>query len=127
MQYQNNEPIYLQIIHDFKSKIVSGAYPPGSKVLPVRECAIAYAVNPNTMQKALSILEQEGLVYTKRTAGRFISEDAGRIARLKEEMVSVYVKRLGSEMRSFGISDEVILTSVREELKRNVDGSTSCK
>ncbi len=121
MQYQNNSPIYLQIIDDFKQKIINGEYQSGDKVLPVRECAIAYAVNPNTMQKALTLLEQEGLLYTKRTAGRYICDDENRIAKLKEEMIAKQIKQMITKIRSYGIHDDLILEMVKGELNNEID------
>lgn len=117
MQYNNYEPIYLQIILDFKKKIISGEYQAGDKILPVRECAIAYEVNPNTMQKALSVLEQEQLVFSKRTAGRFISEDTKRLQMLKEEMVQTHVKKFLNEMAGYGLNNETIVELIRKEIQ----------
>ena len=70
MNFQNERPIYLQIVEQMEMKIMSGYYPKGSKLPTVRELAMQYKVNPNTMQKAFVELEQRGLVFAKRTSGR---------------------------------------------------------
>ena len=73
-KFENETPIYLQIIDKIKKDIVSGVLSPGSKIPPVRELAIEAGVNPNTMQKALQTLESEGILYSQRTSGRFVAE-----------------------------------------------------
>ena len=75
----NERPIYLQLMERIQQDIVSGVYKPGEKIPSVRDLALDAAVNPNTMQKALSELERSGLVYSQRTSGRFITEDAGML------------------------------------------------
>ena len=74
-KFNDNAPIYLQIVNTLKRNIASGAYPPGSRLPSVRDLALEAGVNPNTMQRALSELERSGLVNSQRTAGRFITED----------------------------------------------------
>ena len=75
MEFESNRPIYLQIVDEIKSRIVSGSYEPGEKLPSVRDFAAELSVNPNTMQRALAQLESEGLIYTERTSGRFVSKD----------------------------------------------------
>ena len=72
-------PIYAQIIERVQLDIVTGHYAPGSRLPSVRELAAQAAVNPNTMQRALSELEGSGLIYAQRTSGRFVTEDTARI------------------------------------------------
>ena len=70
-QFRNDAPIYTQLIEQIKVGIVTNIFPPGEKLPSVRDLAADAGVNPNTMQRALSELEQGGLLYTQRTAGRF--------------------------------------------------------
>ena len=71
----SDRPIYLQLMERIQHDIISGTYKPGDKLPSVRELAMEASVNPNTMQKALSELERIGLVHSRRTSGRFITED----------------------------------------------------
>ena len=91
-------PIYLQIAQRFKQDIACGALGPGEKVVPVRELALLLGVNPNTMQRALAELEREGLLYSERTAGRYVTSDTGLIQSLRQTMArdtaDGYVKAL---------------------------------
>ena len=70
--FENDRPIYLQLVDKIRLDIVSGKLKQGEKLLSVREYAIKYKVNPNTMQKALVELEDEKLVYTERTNGNLL-------------------------------------------------------
>ena len=74
-RFDMSRPIYAQIVERLKAKILAGVYPPGGHLDSVRDMAAAAGVNPNTMQRALAQLEAEGLVYTERTTGRFVTED----------------------------------------------------
>lgn len=75
MEFDNNRPIYIQLLEDFKLKISSGEWKSGDKMETVRNLAQAYGVNPNTVQRALQELEREGLAKSNRTSGRFITDD----------------------------------------------------
>lgn len=82
MEFDNNRPIYLQLLEDFKLKISSGQWKSGDKMDTVRNLAKIYGVNPNTVQRALQELEREGLAKSNRTSGRFITDDEGKINEL---------------------------------------------
>ena len=79
-------PVYLQLIEQLELAIVVGEYPPGEKIPGVRDLAAQAQVNPNTMQRALAELERTGLVYTQRTAGRFVTEDVAVVDSAKQEL-----------------------------------------
>lgn len=93
-----DKPIYLQLMDHIKADVIGGNYKPGDKIPSVRELAAAAGVNPNTMQKALSELEREGLLYSERTSGRFVSDDPDRIAQTKatqaKELTHEYLGRM---------------------------------
>ena len=78
-QLQENMPIYMQIMQKVREAIASGELAPGARVASVRELAGAFAVNPNTMQRALNELEREGLLVSERTSGRFVTKDTAQI------------------------------------------------
>ena len=113
----NNIPIYLQIMERIQRDIISGRYRPGDKLPSVRELAVEAAVNPNTMQKALSELERGGLVYSQRTSGRFITEDEELLKELKKERAGRYLAEFVENMHNLGLKDNEILTLLNEKLK----------
>ena len=78
-QFRNDIPIYTQLIAQIQQRIVSGALLPGERLPSVRDLAAEAGVNPNTMQRAMMEMEREELVYSQRTAGRFVTEDGERI------------------------------------------------
>lgn len=113
----NSMPIYLQLMEQIQRDIISGNYGPGDKLPSVRELAVEAAVNPNTMQKALSELERGGLVYSQRTSGRFITEDKELIKKLKREQAGKYLTEFFENMRSLGLKEEEIRALFEEAMK----------
>ena len=97
-EFSTDRPIYLQLMDRLQLRIVNGTYQPGDKLPSVRELAQEASVNPNTIQKALSELERSGILYTQRTNGRFITEDAAMIDKLKsqlaEEQLVEFLKKM---------------------------------
>ena len=101
-EFQSDRPIYAQLMEQIKRIIITGIYPPGEKMPSVRELAAEASVNPNTMQRAFAQLEQEGLLYTQRTSGRFVTEDQQRILEMKTEMADELAKRFLEDMEQLG-------------------------
>ena len=101
-QLQENMPIYMQIMQKVREAIASGELAPGARVASVRELAGAFAVNPNTMQRALAELERDGLVYTQRTSGRFITEDTELIRQAKDSLAMEQIKEFFQKMNALG-------------------------
>ena len=113
-KFDNQKPIYAQIVDVIRLRIITGAYEPGSKLPSVRELANEASVNPNTMQKALSELEGSGLIYTVRTSGRFITEDTDEIASNRNHLASQRVQEFLRQMESLGIGRGEIIELIRE-------------
>ena len=113
----SGRPVDAQIIERLQLDIITGRYKPGEKLPSVRELASEAAVNPNTMQKALSELEQSGLLYTQRTSGRFITEDTELIHRLKNDLATMQVREFIRKMRQMGLGDNEILQLINTIMK----------
>ncbi len=101
-EFQSDRPIYAQLMEQIKRRIIAGIYPPGEKMPSVRELAAEASVNPNTMQRAFAQLEQEGLLYTQRTSGRFVTEDQQRILEMKTEMARELASGFLEDMEQLG-------------------------
>ncbi|MCI9274307.1 MAG: GntR family transcriptional regulator [Clostridiales bacterium] len=112
-----DRPIYLQLIEQIELRIVSGMYNAGQKLPPVRDLAAQAAVNPNTMQKALSELERSGLVYSQRTSGRFITEDEGMIQQAKESLAKEQISAFFEKMQQLGFSRNETLSLMQQAAK----------
>ena len=102
----SDRPIYLQIVERLKMDIISGVYTPGQKLPSVREFAMEASVNPNTMQRALTELERDGLVFSQRTSGRFITEDVTLMKEIKIELASEQIKEFLKHMELLGFKKE---------------------
>ncbi|QPJ85188.1 GntR family transcriptional regulator [Sarcina sp. JB2] len=116
----NNKPIYIQLVDKLKSKIISGEIPPGAKLESVRNLAEDAEVNPNTMQKALVALEREELVYSKRTSGRFVTDNEERIKRMREEVANREIENLKLILKELGYSEEEIVNLIINNIKGEI-------
>ena len=116
-EFNNNKPIYLQIVDVLKLKIISGELEVGSKLKSVRDLALDFEVNPNTIQRALSELERENLVYSRRTSGRFVTDDIDTIAHLREEIARIEIAELYSILIRLGYKKEELTEIILRNLK----------
>lgn len=106
----SDRPIFIQILERIRIDIICGKYKPGDKLPSVRELAADAAVNPNTMQRAFTELERTGLVYSKRTSGRFITEDKEMIETLKTDIAKDKIRLFLESMHQLGYGREQILS-----------------
>lgn len=115
----DDRPIWIQLTEQLTERIVSGVYPTGSRMPPVRELAAQAGVNPNTMQRALAQLEADGLVTTNRTAGRTVTEDIQAVehvrGHLAEEKMELYV----TGMATLGYSEEEAASLLLARRRKN--------
>jgi GntR family transcriptional regulator len=117
IELNSREPIYLQIIAHMKKKIVSGELKGGERVLSVRDYASEIKVNPNTIQKVYSELESEGLIFTQRGIGKFVTEDEEKVTRLREELFNETIDKFIEDSKSLGFTKESILAIISERYK----------
>lgn len=115
----NDRPIYVQIMERIQMDIISGVYHAGDKLPSVRDLSAQAAVNPNTMQKALSELERNGLLHSQRTSGRFITEDKDMLQQLKQSLASEHIKDFINKMKSLGFKEDELESLLMEVLRGN--------
>ena len=113
-EYDNKVPIYMQIIMEMKIRMVSGKLSAGEKIASVRELAQEFEVNPNTMQRALSEMERENLLYTERTSGRFVTTDEGMIMTLRNHLAEQELKRFMEYMEKIGYTKIEMIQKIEE-------------
>lgn len=101
--FENNIPIYIQLLDYMKIYLISGVFKTGEKLPSVREFAATFKVNPNTMQKALSELESMNLIYTERTNGKYVTKDKKVIEKLKDEYATTLAKSYFQGMKRIGL------------------------
>ncbi len=118
MEFNDNLPIYIQIMDLIKSRIVSGQINGGDKLPSVREFSKNLKVNPNTIQRTYQELEREDLVFTQRGMGTFVTEDIGIIKRLKKDMAGTIVNNFIVEMEKIGFGPNEIVEIVSECIEK---------
>ena len=112
---EDDRPIWLQLTQQLTRRIITGVYPPGSKLPPVRELAAEAGVNPNTMQRALAQLEQDGLAKADRTAGRLVTQDTGILDAVRKAEAQVVVRQYLEAMAGLGYSAQQAAALLQEE------------
>lgn len=103
LSFDNNIPIYIQLLEYLKIYLISGVFKAGEKLPSVREFANEFKVNPNTMQKALVELENMNLIYTERTNGKYVTKDKELINKLKDEYAITLAKSYINGMKKIGL------------------------
>lgn len=112
--FNNDRPIYLQIIDELKLEIISGKLSANEKLPSVRDLSQMLKVNPNTLQKALMELEREGLIYTERTNGKYVTQDKSIISSIKNEIIDSKITEFYEDMLKIGINKEDIIKYLKE-------------
>ena len=108
-EFDNNIPIYIQLVEQLQMYIISGKIKPGEKLPSVRDLALQTKVNPNTMQKALNELEELNLIYTERTNGKYVTTNKKLIDKLKYKYAKEISNKYFENMQNIGLTkDEVI-------------------
>ena len=117
MRYENDRPIYLQVIEDISRRLIQGELALGEKLPSVREMAVQYQINPNTASRVYKEMESRGLCYTKRGMGTFITEDSGMIKMIKtlqSEMAEDCLDTFLQGMQAIGIDLDEMIQLLRE-------------
>ncbi|MGN7763826.1 GntR family transcriptional regulator [Paenibacillus sp. 22594] len=116
IEFDNNQPIYLQIMNYMKGEIVTGKLKPSDKIPSVRELAAELQINPNTVQRTFQELEREEIVETRRGMGRYVTGNEQTILTIKKEMAQDVLERFFRGMQELGFQSEEILTAVAENI-----------
>lgn len=106
--------IYTQLMEQIKLRIANGTFRPGEKIPPVRELAVEAGVNPNTMQRALSELEREGLLYSVRTSGRYVTEEKKMLENLQKTLSEKFIQELFENLSKLGMNRSEIVAAVTQ-------------
>jgi DNA-binding transcriptional regulator YhcF (GntR family) len=107
--FHSETPIYLQLMDEIKGQIAAGQLAPGEKINSIRELAASHVVNPNTVQRALLELERDGLLFTQRASGKFVTEDTVMIRKLRTSLAADRVETFLSAMDALGFTKEETL------------------
>ena len=103
-QFSNDAPIYAQLIRGVQIRIVAGIFPPGERLPSVRDLAAEAGVNPNTMQRALTELEREGLLVSGGTSGRSVTQDEAVLVAMREQTLEELARECAEKFMTFGVT-----------------------
>lgn len=106
MEFDNSRPIWIQLAEEIRRRVAAGEWPPGERVPGVRGLALEVGVNPNTVQRTFAELEHEGLVYTERTTGRFVTSDTELVNDLKRRLAANAATQFAAAARGLTLSLE---------------------
>ena len=112
--FKEDRPIYTQLLEQIQARIVTGQYKLGERLPSVRELAAEAGVNPNTMQRALAELERIGLVYSQRTSGRMITDDAQKIGEMKMQLAQDVIEEFLQNMKKLGYEQKEIAQLIEQ-------------
>ncbi|WHX98085.1 GntR family transcriptional regulator [Neobacillus sp. DY30] len=121
VNFNNRDPVYLQIIRYFKEKIVNGELTPGDEIPSRRELAGRMKVNPNTAQRAYKEMEEQGLIYTERNHPSKITTDTKILSKVREELILEAVDTFVTSVRSINVPVDELLDLVRAKYTSNDD------
>ncbi|MGT2925109.1 GntR family transcriptional regulator [Streptococcus caviae] len=116
-KFDEKSPIYLQIANHIKMQIISQEIKPGQQLPTVRDLAEEAGVNPNTMQRAFTSLEQENMVFSVRTSGRFVTEDLQLIEEERHKLAQTELRSFIDKMTKFGFSKDNLVTVLDQYIK----------
>ncbi len=114
MEFDNNIPIYIQVIQDIKKDIVTGVLKPGDKLPSGRDMALKYKINPNTASRIYRELELQEICFTKRGLGTFVTEEKEKIISIRKDMANELLEQFISGMKILGIQKQEIMSLLDE-------------
>ncbi len=103
-KFAGDRPVYQQIMAAIRGAILKGELPPGGKVPSVRDLAAQAQVNPNTMQRALTELEREGLLVSGGTSGRSVTQDEAVLVAMREQTLEELARECAEKFLTFGVT-----------------------
>ena len=106
MEYNSSLPIYLQAANSIKQDIVTGKLSPGARLPSVRDLAVAYTINPNTVSRVYKELEMEDVCFTRRGMGTFVTQDSEKVKNMKREMAGTLIYEFLEGMKQLGFTQE---------------------
>ena len=103
-QIDNSRPVYIQIMEHIRNAVLTEEFPPGCRIPSVRDLAGAANVNPNTMQRALTELEREGLLVGCGTSGQYVTTDEAVLAAMRKQALDGVIRECAAKFRVLGVT-----------------------
>ena len=102
-KFTGDRPVYQQIMEQIRGSILKGALTPGERIASVRDLAAQAQVNPNTVQRALTELEREGLLVGGGTNGRTVTKDALVLQKMQQQALEDLARECAEKFMVFGV------------------------
>lgn len=118
IKFNNEIPIYIQIMNYLKNDIILGKINKGSKLPSIRELSNQFKVNSNTIQRVYKEMEREGIVYVQRGMGTFIEDDVEVIMKLKKETAEKIIDEFIRKMKNIGFNNDEIIGTINKKIKK---------
>lgn len=118
VNFNNRDPVYLQVVRYFKEQIAIGELAPGEEIPSRRELANQVKINPNTAQRAYKEMEEQGLIHTERNHPSKITSDRKVLGKVREELLNQAVHSFVESVRPINVSIEELLKLVEKAYKR---------
>lgn len=118
MEFKDNIPIYLQIEQYLYRQIALGQLKAGEKIPSVRNLALELTVNVNTVQRALQQMNDQGILYTKRGEGNFVTEDTELLNQTKQSLIDNELEEFVQNMDKLGVKKESLVSTLQNYLKQ---------
>ncbi len=122
-KFSGDRPVYQQIMENIRGSVLRGEMPPGGKIPSVRDLAAQAQVNPNTMQRAMTELEREGLLVSGGTSGRTVTTNLEVLSDMKEQILEDLARECAEKFMVFGVTPSqaaqrlLALDQKKEEMK----------
>ena len=113
--FTSDRPVYIQVAERIRQSVIAGDFLPGQQIPSVRHLALVAAVNPNTIQRAFSELENEGLIESRGTTGRFVTEDLSVIERSRNQQAKDLVGSFVKKAELLAIDQITLINMIKEE------------
>ena len=118
MKYNNNIPIYMQIVEKIKHDILTGTLMQGAKLPSIQDMAVTMEVNQNTICRVYKECEMAGLIETRRGIGSFVIDDPNMIEKLRSEKIAQIADSYISGLRGLGFADEQMVEALQHRLMK---------
>ncbi len=119
IQFNNRDPVYLQVVRYFKEEIARGNLEPGEEIPSRRELANQLKINPNTAQRAYKEMEEQGLIFTEGNMPSRITKDEAVLKQVREELILEAVSNFIQSIRAINVTLEEALQLVEKNFYRN--------
>jgi len=119
----NREPVYLQVVRNFKQKIAKGLLEAGQEIPSRRELAVQFNINPNTVQKAYKEMEEQGLITTERNFPSKVTTDSNILNGVRNELIMEAVNEFVDSIKVINVPVNELLEMVKQNYEKKISMS----